>query len=287
MSHVEEVLQDQTALAQAGLDALRAEVRHDSLDARLAATTQNRGITEVKTWQHQFGKAATIGYDNIRTDVQDLRDTIDDRSHQAASRLDTLITEIREGMSETTNASFTQVEEVRGIGAEVTQQLRGISDRLKAIPSIASERLSTLQSLVEMSSRMHLDIRTVDQNSSTKPISEAHSIVNDRCNDTDRSSDSETKKILARICHFADKMTTCRYSKEAQFILEDTGRLLGLVMQRLSATSPSHDELTRKRKVVCDNHYSELETATQSIEYLEKAKRVLTAAHGVRVSYQG
>lgn len=287
LSHVEEVLRDQRALVQVDLDAFRAEVHHESLDARLAATTQTRGIAEVKTWQQQFGKAATVGYDDIRTDVRHLRDTIDDSSHQATIRSEALMTEVRKGMSETTNTSFAQIEEVRRMKAEVAQELHSISDRLKAIPSIASEQLSTLQSLVEMLSRMHLEMRTGDQNSLKKPISEAHVTTNGGSDDTDLSYDSESKEILARICHSANKITTCRYSKEAQSVIEDIGRLLGLVMQHLSATSPSRDDLTRKRKVLCDYHYSELETAVQSMENLEKAKRVVTATHGVRVFNQG
>lgn len=197
------------------------------------------------------------------------------------------MTEVREGMSESINTSVAQIEEVRRMKAGVTHGLHSISDRLRGIPSIASEQLSTLQSLVDMLSRMHLEMRPGDQKSLKKPISGEYFTATDRCNDMDLSSDSEIKEILARIYHFADKVTTCRYSKEAQSVIEDTGRLLGLVTQHLSATSPSRDELTRKRKIPSDYHYSELETAVQSMENLEKTKRVLAAAPGVRVSNQG
>ena len=82
-------------------------------------------------------------------------------------------------------------------------------------------------------------------------------------------------------------MTTHKYSKNAQLVIEDTGRLLGLMMQELSATSPNRDDLPRKRKSLCDNDYSELETEVLLLEDLEKTKRVLTASQRVQMFNQG
>lgn len=169
--------------------------------------------------------------------------------------------EVRKGMSKITDALFAQIKELRRMKTEVTQELHRVYKRLKAVPSLASDQLSFFQSLVEMLSFMHLKMRTDDRNSLIKSISEAHLTTNQRYNDTDLSSDSEIKEILVRICRVTDEMTTCRYSKEAQSIIEDIGRLLGLVMQHLSATSPSRNDLTGKRKVLYNYYYSELETA--------------------------
>lgn len=195
--------------------------------------------------------------------------------------------EVRKGMSQITDALFAQIEELRRMKTEVTQELHRVYERLKAVPSLASDQLSFFQSLVEMLSFMHLKMRTDNRNSLIKSISEAHLTTNQRCNDTDLSSDSEIKEILVRICRVADEMTTCRYSKETQSIIEDMGRLLSLVMQHLSATSPSRNDLTGKRKVLYDYYYSELKTAVQSIKNLENAKRVLIAARRVQVYNQG
>ena len=287
MLRVEEVLRDQRALAQAGQDKIWAEVHQGSLDAGAAANTQIQDIAELRTWQKHFGKAATDGYDSIRTDFRNMRAIIDDKSHQATLKSEALITEVREGMSEATSASSAQIQEARRMKVEVTQELHSISDRLKAIPSIASEQLSTLQSLVEMLSHIQLEARTGHQNSLKNTIGEAYSTGSGRCNDPDLSFNSEIKNILARVCHFAETVKTCRYSKEAQSVIEDISKLLGLVMEQLSTMGPSRDELPMKRKGLCDYHYSEVETAVQSVDDLRKAKRALTASKRVRISSQG
>jgi len=273
------------------LDAFQAEFHRETLNARTTATTQIQSIAEqLNTWQQQFGRAAAIGYETIggiRTDVQDMNAIIDDKSHQASVRSEAFMTEVREGISKDTSTSSAQIGENRRMNAEYTQEIHRVRDLVEALPSIASEQLSTLQSLVKMLSEVQLGMRTGGQNPQTRTTTEASLTEHDRRNDPEMGPDSEIKKIMARLCHFADKMTACRYSREAQSVIEDIGRLLGSVMQRISVTSPSRDDLPRKRKTLCDYHYSELETAVQSMENLGKAKRVLTASQRVQISNQG
>jgi len=272
------------------LDAFQAEFHRETLNARTTATTQIQSIAEqLNTWQQQFGRAAAIGYETIggiRTDVQDMNAIIDDKSHQASVRSEAFMTEVREGISKATSTSSAQIEENRRMNAEVTQEIHRVCDLLEALPSIASEQLSTLQSLVKMLSEMQLGMRTGDQKSQISTTTEASLTEHDRQNGFEMGPDSETKKIMARLCRFSDKMTACRYSREAQSVIEDIGRLLGLVIY-ISVMSPSRDDLPRKRKTLCDYHYSELERAVQSMENLGKAKRVLTAFQRVQISNQG
>ena len=185
-----------------------------------------------------------------------------------------------------TRTSSAQIEDVRKMNAEITQKLHCISNRLEALPSIGSEQLSNLQSLVEMLGIMQLGMRTGSERPPTGSTIEASPIEFDRRNDFEADLDSETK-IIARLFHFASKMTTCRYSKEAQSVIEEVGRLLGLVMQQVKAMSPTRNELPRKRKLLCDHHYSELETAVHLVENMGKAKRALTASERVRIRNKG
>ncbi|KAM0800742.1 hypothetical protein BDR22DRAFT_232300 [Usnea florida] len=92
---------------------------------------------------------------------------------------------------------------------------------------------------------------------------------------------------MRRICQFVRTMTTYRYSKNAQLVIEDIGSLLGLLMKQPSAINLSRDELPKKRKILCDYEYSELETDIQSTEDLAKAKRILAASERVEISNQG
>ena len=80
-------------------------------------------------------------------------------SYQTASRSEASMREIRGGISEVTNSASAQMEEVGLMKAEVMQKLQSISDRLEVVPNIASEQLSTLQSLVKMMSDMKLAMR--------------------------------------------------------------------------------------------------------------------------------
>ena len=72
--------------------------------------------------------------------------------------------------------------------------------------------------------------------------------------------DPEIERLIGRIYHFARTMTIHRHSKNVQLVIEDIGSLLGLVIKQLSATSLSRDKLLEKRKILCDNEYSKLET---------------------------
>lgn len=290
LSHVEEVLRDQRAQAQASFGTLQAEVQHRSLEARAAMTTQIHGIAELNTRQQQFGRAAVIGYNHlagIHTDVQEIKAMIDSKAHQAFVQSGEFMSEVQEGLSKATTLSSAQNEDNRRLNAKVIQELHSICDRLDAVPVIGREQLSTLQSLVGMFSDMQLEMRIHRQKSQANTIMEASLTNHDRCNHRETSHNLEIQRILARVCQFAGKKTIRRYSQGAQSVIEDLGRLLGLVMQQLSATSPRRDELPRKRKVLSDYHYSNLETAVQSIENLGKAKRALTSSDRVRLSSQG
>ena len=290
MSHVEDALQDQRTLAQASFGALLAEVQLGSLEARVATTTQIDGIAELKTRQQQFGRAAAIGYNNIagiRTDIQEIKAIIDDKGHQAYVRSAEFMTEVQEGISKATTLSSAQNKNSRRVNAKFFQELHSVCDRLDALPDIGREQLSSLQSLVSMLSDLQLEMRTQRQNSRPSAKMEASLTHHDRCINGETSQNLEVERILARVYHFAGKITTHTYSQGAQSAIEDLGRLLGLVMQQISATSPRRDELPRKRKILCDYHYSNLETEVQSIEDLGKAKRVLTSSDRVRTSSQG
>lgn len=197
------------------------------------------------------------------------------------------MTEVRGGISEATNSASAQIEEARRMNVEVMQELHSISDRMEAVPSMANEQLSTLQSLVGMMSGMQLGMRTGIQSSPRATTDETYSNDNHGNNESQRIHHAEFDEIVARICHSAATMITCSYSKDAQRIIEDIGRLLGLMMQQISATSPSRDDLLRKRKFLCDYDYSELETEVQSREDLAKAKRILTASGRVRIAERG
>ena len=294
MFHVEEVLRNQRALAQASFGALQAEVQKGSLEARAATTNQIHGIAEINKQQQQFERAAAIRYENIAgipTDVHNMRAAIDHESKLATVRSEAFLTEIRKGFSNATTALSAQFKEDTRMNAEVAQELHSISNRLEALPSVGSEQLSSLQSLVqsvtEMLGDMQLEMRTLRQKTPSNMTTEAFLAENDRHMDLQMSPDLEIKKITARLCHLAGKITTCRYSQDAQSVIEDLGRLLGLVMQQISAMSPRRDELPRKRKTLCGYHYSHLETAVQSIENLGKAKRALTSSDRIRTSSQG
>ena len=96
--------------------------------------------------------------------------------------------------------------------------------------------------------------------------------------ENDRSIDLEIERIIVRPSHFASTITIPGYSKNAQAVIEDIGRLLGLIIYQLNATTSSRDKLPRKRKVIFDYHYSELEIAIQSLKDLGKIKRILIAS---------
>ena len=294
MSHIEEVLRDHKKLAQVSFSTLQAEVQQGSLEARAATSTQIHGIAEINKQQQQFERAAVIGYNHladIPTDVHKMRAAIDYESRLAAVRSEAFLTEIRKGFSDATTALSAQSKEDLRMNAEVTQELHSISNRLDALPSVGSEQLSSIQSLVqsvaEMLGDMQLNIRTRRQESQNSLTTEACLVENDGRFDLHMSPGSEINRIMARVCLSAGKISTCRYSADAQTVIEDLGRLLGLMMQQISATSLPRDELPRKRKTLCDYHYSNLETAVQSMENLGKAKRALTSSNRVRTSSQG
>lgn len=201
----------------------------------------------------------------------------------------TKVRDVRDSCSVATNSANAQSEEVGRMRAKVMQKLHVISDRLEAVPSMANEQFSTLQGLVEMMSQIQLGIRAGrrDPPKNTKSDIYHTDIIIGRSNGSESTYDPGTEELIAKICASAGTMTTHKYSKNAQLVIEDTGRLLGLMMQELSATSPNRDDLPRKRKSLCDHHYSELETEVQSLEGLEKTKRVLTASQRVQMFNQG
>ena len=290
LSHVEEVLRDQRALAQASFDALQVEVQQGSLEARAATATQINGIAELNTRQQQFGRAAVIGNNHlagIQTDVQEIKAMIDSKAHQAYVQSGDFMSEVQEGLSKATTLASAQNEDNRRLNAKVMEALHNICDRLDALPVIGHEQLSTLQSLVEMFSDLQIEMRTQRQKSQANTIMEASLTDHDKCNHSEKSHDLEIQRFLARVCESAGKVTTPRYSQGAQSVIEDLGRLLGLMMQQLSATTPRRDEMASKRKFLSDYHYSNLETAVQLMENMRKAKRALTSSDRVRLSSQG
>ena len=227
------------------------------------------------------------GIAGLRADVQDMSAIVSDQCHEAIARSEALMTEAREVITEATNTSFAVSEEIGLMNAEVLRRLDGISDRLKLSPSIASEQLSTLQSLVGMMRGLQLEMYTEDQEQPKTTMTEPYRIDNRRSKNAGTSHDAHIEAILANICHFASKTKASRYSREAQAVIEDVGWLLGVVMQHTRATIPNPVDLRRKRKSLCERHYPEIETAVQTMQNLAKAKRVLTASQQVQIFNHG
>ena len=162
---------------------------------------------------YAFTIAWNTKYENIaviRTDAREIRAIIDDNAHQTLVKSDALMTEVREGISMVTCTSSAQIEDVRKMNAEITQKLHCLSNRLEALRSIGSEQLSNLQSLVEMLGKMQLGMRTGTERPPNGSTIEASPIKFDRHNDLEAGLNSETKKTIAGIFHFASKMSTCR-----------------------------------------------------------------------------
>ncbi|KAL9065483.1 MAG: hypothetical protein Q9161_008188 [Pseudevernia consocians] len=101
------------------------------------------------------------------------------------------------------------------------QRLYGISDRLVAFPSIASEQLSTLQSLLEIMSGLQLGMRTGGQEQRNNTMIKPYPTENGRSDNSGLSHDADIEGILAKTCHFASKMKAGRYSRDAQSVIED------------------------------------------------------------------
>ena len=289
-SRIEDILRNQKASTQAHWDAFQAESHQRLLDAKVAAITQAQNIHELKTGQRQLREAITVGNGGIaglRADVQGMSTVISDQCHEATARSETFMTEARELITEVTKTSSAVFGEIDLMNAEVLRRLHGISDRLELFPSIASEQLSTLQSLVGMMRGLQLESYTRDQEQPKNTMKELYCIENPRSNDLGTSHDAEIEAILAKICHFAGERKASRYSREAQSVIEDMGWLLGVVMQHTRSTIPNPIELPRKRKTLCERRYFELETAVQTMENLAKAKRVLTASQQVQIFNHG
>ena len=244
----------------------------------------------MKTKQQQFGEIITTGYErmaDIQVDVQNLRATVHDKSHQAGLQSEVFMTDLRGGISEVITTASGHAEAVGRMNTAVMEKLRTILDRLETVPSVASEQLLTLQSLVEMISGMQLEMRSGRQEEQNNIENKANLTEIGQSRALEMIDDPEIERIMGKICHSASTMILSGHSKNAQSVIEDIGRLLGLVMQNSGATSLSRDELPRKRKLLCDYHYSELEAAVQTREDLAKAKRVLTASERVRICNQG
>ena len=212
---------------------------------------------------------------------------INHNNDKSTLQSEAFMTEVRDGYSKVANSASAQFEEVGRLKAEVMQKLHFISDRLEAVPGMAREQLLTLQSLVEIMSHLQLERRAEHEGSLERERSETYHTENDASDGSQMFCDPEVEKTMAKTCNFAGGIKTHRISKYAQSVIEDIGRLLGLMMQQMSVTNPSRDEMPRKRKVLCDHHYSELETEVQTIENLAKTKRVLTAFQRVQMAKQG
>ena len=281
--HVEEILRDQRTLAQAEFDALQVDIRRNSLDARAAATTQMQGVAELKEWQQQFEKAATEQYrktTDLGMNLQAVRATVTDESDQVK-------TEIRKGTYDAKTSLSAHAEESALRNEEVMQELHSISDRLEGVSSMTSEQLTTVQTLVSMLEGIQLGERIRYQDTHNDTTSKAYPTADGKSDDFDMANDPDYEAIVARINDFANRIATHTYSRDAQLIIEDIGRLLGLVMQQSAAKIPDRDDLPRKRKILCDYHYAELETEVQSMELLSRAKRALTSTQRVQLSNSG
>ena len=175
---------------------------------------------------------------------------VSNESQKATIRSEAIMIEVQKGISEARDILFAQVEEFGRMTADFMQKLHIISDRLETVPSMASEQLSTLQNLVKMLGDMQLGVRTARQDTANNIISEPYLEGSSGRDYLEMKHDSEVEGIMKRMCHFAGTMKTSRYSKKAQSVIKDICRLLGLVIQQLSTTNPSRDELPKKRKVL-------------------------------------
>ena len=242
-----------------------------------------QGIAELKEWRQQFKKAATEQYRktaDLRMNLQAVRATVIDESDQVK-------TEIRKRTSDAKTSSSAHAEEFARRNEEVMQELHSISDRLEGASSMTSEQLTTVQTLVSMLEGIQLGERIRYQDTHNDTTSNAYPIADGKSDDFDMANDPEYEAILARISDFANRIATHKYSRDAQLIIKDIGRLLGLVMQQSGAKIPDRDDLPRKRKTLCDYRYAKLETEVQSMEFLSRAKRVLTSTQRVRLSNPG
>ena len=212
--------------------------------------------------------------------LQVVRATVMDESDQVKS-------EIRKGTSDSKTSSSAHAEDVARMNEEVMQETHRISHRLQGVSSMTSEQLTTLQTLVSMIKGIQLGERSRHQHTHDDTTRQAYPTASGKSYDSNMANDPEYDAIVARISDCANRIATHKYSRDAQLIIEDIGRLLGLVMQQSGAKIPDRDDLPRKRKILCDYHYAELETEVQSMEVLSRAKRVLGSAQRVQLSNPG
>ena len=192
----------------------------------MAATTQIQGIADIKREQLQFGKAITVGHEriaDIQADVQDLRATVGDGSHQASLQSEAFMKDVRNGISEVATSASGQVEVAGRMNIEVMEKLRSLSDRLEAVPSMASEQLSTLHHLIGMISGMQLEMRSRRQEEQNSVGSQAKITDIDCSRDLEIVDDPEIERIMRRICHFAGVK---RYRPRNGLIVHEGWRIL-------------------------------------------------------------
>ena len=235
-----------------------------------------QGISEMKEWQKQQSRTTAV----LGADIQSIKATVRNESDQ-------IITAIRKGIAETETSSSAHFENVGHRNEEVKQDLYSISDRLEGISSMTNEQRTTLQTLISMISGFKLQEHIENRDAHNVTTSNAHPFADDKSEESELPCDTEYDRILSRIINNANKIAIHRYSKDTQLIIEDMGRLLDLVMQRFGTTTPTRDDLARKRKAVCDYHYAELETEVQSMELMSRAKRVLNCTQRAQFSNPG
>ena len=239
-----------------------------------------RGITEITKQQQQLEKFTIEQYGRTADLGTKLCATVIDASDQVKA-------EIKKGISEAKISSAALIEDVGCRIEELKQGLHRNFDRQEGVSNMTSEQLTIMQTLVSMISEIQLGKRTHHQDTRNDITSKAYPTANDTSDESEMINNPQCEVILARISHTANKVATNKRSRDAHSIIEDIGRLLGLVMQQSSATNLDRDDLPRKRKVLSDYHYNKLETEVQSREFLSRAKRVLTADQRVQISSPG
>ena len=245
-----------------------------------------QGITELKIGQQQLGEAVAAGRADVRADLQGMRASVNAQGHIASIQSEELMRRVQEYFSKTTNSSTAQQHETKCMITEIKKELHSISNRLNGVSSMTGEQMSMLQTLIGTMSDMQLRTPTDFPNLGNNTPNQADFTLDNRNNES-MPSNSDIERLLNKIRHLAGKIATHGYSKDAQVVIEDIGRLLGLVMEQASVAIPDHNELPRKRKVLCDYDYSKIETEVQSMEQLVKAKRILTASERVSISNLG
>ena len=293
-ARTEEILRDQRAQAQELSYDLQAELHQQSPEAAGAASAHIEGLTEIKTsicdvrsslishcdqaksrseellkeMRQQFLNAGNVasseieGIAHLKAHVNELGAISLDHIHQSSLHSEKLLTEAR-------SSATTQIQEVERSRKEVMQKLNGISDHLKVNPSMTREHSSILQDLVEMMSNIQLEIGAMRQHLPESTKSEDSQAENGR-KTLHMTYDADIERSIARLCDLAGNTTPQKNSEEAQSVIEDMRKIIGLIMEQIGPATPSRNELLKKRKRLSDYHYSKIKMAVDLKEDLAR-----------------